>query len=217
MQRFKLTIPIVRWIFDNLIALIFIGNKVDLDLGLPPHIKQIDFEKYPEVRGRVIAFNTVVRFDRSVELVLSANDINILHAEVYREYSTRPVKNKILAELKCFDIQNNEVIILEISSFLYFPSNNHLVSKRAVKFSMENGKLVEYHRFISAFSKNIEHSEYQLVQEEFSSGMIHFILGWQTTDSRNLKSLNQTIKEANPLINKLKSIRVRDNKLVLES
>lgn len=217
MQRFKLTIPIVRWIFDNLIALIFIGNKVDLDLGLPPQIKQIDFEKYPEVRGRVIAFNTAVRFDRSVELVLSANDINILHAEVYREYSTRLVKYKVFESLECFDIQNNEIIISEISPFLYFPSNNPLVSKRAVKFSMENGKLVEYRKFISAFNKNIEHYEYQFVEEKFSSSMIHFIIGWQTTDSRSLKSLNQTIKEANPLIKKLKSIRVRDNKLVLES
>ena len=93
MQRINLNLTILRWIFDNLIALIFIGNKVDLDLGLPPEIKQIHFEKYPEVRGRVIAFNMAVKFDRSVELVLSAEDINILYSEVYLEYSRRPVKN----------------------------------------------------------------------------------------------------------------------------
>ncbi|MGB3637167.1 MAG: hypothetical protein WBA39_06185 [Rivularia sp. (in: cyanobacteria)] len=204
---------------DNLIALIFIRNKVDLDLGLPPELKQINLEKYPEVRGRVIAFNTAVRFDRSVELVLSAEDINVLHAEVYLEYSRRPIKDKILAKLERFDIQNNEMIISEIAPFLFFPSNNPLISKRAVKFVMENGKLVEYRRFITVFNKDINNSEYKLSQKGFLSGLIHFILGSQTTDSRNsLQSIRNKIeKEANPIIKQLKSIRVRDNKLILQS
>ncbi|MBV6626285.1 MAG: hypothetical protein KI793_25690 [Rivularia sp. (in: Bacteria)] len=215
MQRLNFTI--LRWIFDNLIALIFIGNKVDLDLGLPLEIKQIDFEKYPEVRGRVIAFNMAVRFDRSVELVLSAEDINILHAEVYGEYSRRPVKDKILARLEYFEIHNNEIIISEISPFLYFTSNNPLLSKRAVKFYIENGKLVEYCRFISTFNQTIDNSEYQLVNEKLSSGIIHFMLASKTPDCRNLKSLNQITKEASPIIKKLKSIRVRDSQFILES
>jgi len=110
----RLNFTILRWILDNLIALIFIGNKVDFDLGVIPQIKQIYFEKYPEVRGRVISFNMAVRFDRSVELVLSSEDINILYSEVYLEYSKRPVKYKVLAELKYFDIQNNEIIVSKI-------------------------------------------------------------------------------------------------------
>ena len=75
-----LTFTIFKFIIDNLLALIFIGNKVDIDLGLPLQIKQIDLEKYPEVRGRVISFNMAVKFDRSVELILSAEDINILYS-----------------------------------------------------------------------------------------------------------------------------------------
>ncbi len=107
MQRLPITV--LGWSFDNLIALIFIGNKIDLDLGLPP-LKEISIEKYPEVRGRVIAFNTAVRFDRSVELVLSAEDINVLYAEVNLEYLRRPVKYKAFEAFNCFDIQNNEII-----------------------------------------------------------------------------------------------------------
>ena len=217
MQRINLNLTILRWIFDNLIALIFIGNKVDFDLGVTPQIKQIYFEKYPEVRGRIIAFNMAVRFDRSVELFLSAEDINILYSEVYLEYSRRPIKNKALAELKCFDIQNNEIIVSEISSFLYFTSNNPLTSQRAVKFDIDNGKLVEYRKFISSFNQNIENSEYQLIKEKFSSGLIHFIIGSKTPNCRNLKSLNQIIKAANPIIKNLKSIIVRENKLILKS
>lgn len=209
----------LRWIFDNLLALIFIGNKVDSDLGIPTEIKQIDFEKYPEVRGRVIYFNTAVRFDRSVELVLSAEDINILYSQVHLEYSKRPVKYKVFEGLNYFYIENNEIIISEISSFIYFPSNNPLLSKQAVKFDIENGKIVEYRKFISTFNQNIDNSEYKLVNKTFSSGLIHFILGSQTIDRRkSLQSMRGKIgKEANPIIKKLKSIRVRDNKLILES
>ncbi len=215
MQRLPITV--FRWSFDNLIALIFIGNKIDLDLGLPL-LKEISIEKYPEVRGRVIAFNTAVRFDRSVELVLSAEDINVLYAEVNLEYLRRPVKYKAFEALNCFDIQNNEIIISEISTFLFFTSNNPLLSQRAVKFEIENGQLVEYRRFISSFNKNIDNSEYKPSQKGFSSGMIHFILGSKTLDSNNsLRSLNQIRKEANPIIKKLKSIRVIDNKLILQS
>lgn len=210
---------ILRWIFDNLLSLIFIGNKVDSDLGIPTEIKQIDFEKYPEVRGRVIYFNTAVRFDRSVELVLSAEDINILYSQVHLEYSKRPVKYKVFEGLNYFDIENNEIILSEISSFLYFTSNDPLVSKQAVQFNIKNGQLVEYRRFISTFNKNINNSEYQLVKEKFSSGLIHFILGSQTIDNRKSLQLmrQRIIKEANSIIKKLKSIRVRDNKLILES
>ncbi|BAY87395.1 hypothetical protein NIES267_69170 [Calothrix parasitica NIES-267] len=217
MQRLNLTI--LRLMFDNLIALIFIGNKIDLDLGLPPEIKQIDFEKYPEVRGRVIAFNMAVKFDRSVELALSAEDINILYSEAHLEYSKRPVKYKGFTELKYFDIQNNEITVSEISPFLYFTSNDPLLSKRAVKFNLENGKIIEYRKFISTFNQDIDNSEYQLVDKTFSSGMIHFILGSQTSDSRkSFQSIRSKIgKEANPIIKKLKSIKVRDNKLILES
>lgn len=158
MQRLPITV--LRWFFDNLIALIFIGNKIDLDLGLPSELKEISIEKYPEVRKRVIAFNTAVRFDRSVELVLSAEDINVLYAEVNLEYLRRPVKYKAFETFNCFDIQNNEIIISEISTFLFFTSNNPLLSQRAVKFDIENGQLVEYRRFISSFNKNIDNSEY---------------------------------------------------------
>ena len=214
-----LTFTIFKFIIDNLLALIFIGNKVDIDLGLPLQIKQIDFEKYPEVRGRVISFNMAVKFDRSVELILSAEDINILYSEIYLEYSKRPVKNKIFAELKYFDIQNDEIIVSEISSFLYFTSNNPLISQRAVKFDIDKGQFVEYLRFISTFSQNIDNSEYQLVKENFSSGMIHFILGSQTIDGRkSLQSMRSKIgKEAIPIIQKLQSIKVRNNQLILVS
>ncbi|WP_414622225.1 hypothetical protein [Calothrix sp. CCY 0018] len=205
--------------FDNLIALIFIGNKVDLELGLPPELKEISVKKYPEVRGRVIAFNTAVRFDRSVELVLSADDINVLYAEVYLEYLRRPIKHKAFESLDCFDIKNNEVLISEISPFLFFTSNKSLINRRAVKFAIENGKLIEYRRFITVFSKNIDNSEYQLVKKGFSSGLIHFIIGSQTTDSRNsLQSIRKKIgKEPSPIIKNLKSIRAIDNKLILQS
>ncbi|MEM7714668.1 MAG: hypothetical protein AAF349_14020 [Cyanobacteria bacterium P01_A01_bin.68] len=217
MQRLNLTI--LRWTFDNLIALIFIGNKIDLDLGLPSQIKQIDFEKYPEVRGRIIAFNMAVKFDRSVELSLSAEDINILYSEAHLEYSKRPVKYKGFEELKYFDIQSNEIIISEISPFLYFTSNDSLISKRAVKFNLENGKIIEYRKFISRFNQDIDSSEYQLVDKTFSSGMIHFILGSQTSDNRNsFQSVRCKIgKEASPIIKKLQSIKVRNNQLILES
>ena len=49
--------------------------------------------------------------------------------------------------------------------------------------------------------------------------MIHFILGSQTIDGRkSLQSMRSKIgKEANPIIKKLKSIKVRDNKFILES
>ena len=214
----RLTLTILLWLFDNLIALIFIGNKVDLDLGLPP-LKEISIEKYPEVRGRVIAFNTAVRFNRSVELILSAEDINVLYAEVNLEYLRRPVNYKAFEAFNCFDIQNNEIIISEISTFLFFTSNNPLLSQRAVKFNIENGEVVEYRRFISSFNKNIDSSEYKLSQKGFSSGIIHFILGSKTLENLNsLKSIREQIgKEANPIIQKLKSIRVIDNKLILQS
>ncbi|MEO1431446.1 MAG: hypothetical protein AAFV71_20780 [Cyanobacteria bacterium J06633_8] len=217
MQRLNLTI--LKLILDNLLSLIFIGNKFDSDLGIPTEIKQINADKYPEVRGRVIAFNMAVKFDRSVELVLSAEDINILYSQVHLEYSKRPVKYKGFSELKYFYIQNNEIIISEISPFLYFTSNDPLVSKQAVKFEIKNGQLVEYRKFISTFNQNIDNSEYQLVNKTFSSGLIHFILGSQTIDRRkSLQLMRKKVgKEANPIINKLKSIRVRDNKLILES
>ncbi|MEL7246176.1 MAG: hypothetical protein AAGM40_28150 [Cyanobacteria bacterium J06573_2] len=217
MQRLNLTI--LSWILDNLLALIFIGNKVDLDLGIPPQIKQIDFEKYPDVRGRVIAFNMAAKFDRSVELVLSAEDINILYSEVYLEYLKRPVKYKVFAELKCFDIQNNEIIVSKISPFFYFTSNKPLLSQRAIQLDIENGQIIEYRKCITIFNQEIENSEYQLVEKPFSSSLIRFILGSQTIDGRkSLQSMRSKVgKEANPIIKKLKSIRVRDNKLILES
>ena len=217
MQRLNFTI--LRWMFDNLIALIFIRNKVDLDLGIPLQIKQIDFEKYPEVRGRVIAFNMAAKFDRSVELVLSAEDINILYSLVHLEYSKRPVKYKSFEGVNYFDIQNNEIIVSEISPFFYFTSNKPLLSQRAIKFHIENGKIVEYRRFISTYNQEIENSEYQLVEKPFSSSLIHFILGSQTIDYRkSLQSMRSKVgKEASPIIKKLKSIRVRDNQLILES
>ncbi|MGB3655351.1 MAG: hypothetical protein WBA41_29660 [Rivularia sp. (in: cyanobacteria)] len=93
------------------------------------------------------------------------------------------------------------------------------MSQRAVKFEIENGQLVEYRRFISSFNKSIDSSEYKLSQKGFSSGIIHFILGSKTPDNRNsLQSIRKQIeKEANPIIQKLKLIRVRDNKLILQS
>ncbi len=102
---------------------------------------------------------------------------------------------------------------------LFFTSNNTLLSQRAVKFEIENGQVVEYRRFISSFNKNIDNSEYKLSQKGFSSGIIHFIIASKTPDNRNsLQSIREQIgKEANPIIKKLKSIRVRDNKLILQS
>ena len=122
-------------------------------------------------------------------------------------------------KLDFFDIQYNEIIISEISPFFYFTSNKPLLSKRAVKFNLENGKILEYRKFISQFNQEIENSEYQLVKKHFSSGLIHFILGSQTSDSRkSFQSIISKIgKEANPIIKKLKSIKVRDNKFILES
>lgn len=209
----------LRWFCDNLLALIFIGNKVDSDLGITTEIKQINADKYPEVRGRVIDFNTAARFDRSVELVLSAEDINILYVEIYLEYLRRPIKNKILEGFKYFDIQNNEIIISEILPFLFFSSNNPLITKKAVKFEIKNGQMLEYYRIIRTFHKNIENSEYQLHLRGFSSDIIYFILGSQTIDSRKpLQSMREQIrKEANPIIKKLKLIQVRDNTLILQS
>lgn len=209
----------LRLFFDNLLALIFIGNKVGLDLGIPSEIKQINADKYPEVRGRVIAFNTAVRFDRSEKLVLSAEDINILYVEIYLEYLSGPIKNKILQGFKYVDIQNNEIIISEILPFFFFSSNSPLMVQEAVKFVVENGKLIEYSRIIKTFYKNIENSEYNPNKTYFSSDIIHFILASQTIDSRkSLQSMRQRIgKEANPIIKKLKSIQVRDNKLILQS
>ena len=49
--------------------------------------------------------------------------------------------------------------------------------------------------------------------------MIHFILGSQTIDGRkSLQSMRSKIgKEAIPIIQKLQSIKVRNNQLILES
>ena len=214
----RINLNILLWIVDNLIALIFFGGKSDLELGLPPELKQISVEKYQEVRGRVIAFKTSILFNKSAKLVLFADDINTLYLEFYLQYLKRPTKYKAFERVKCFDIQDDKFFMSEISSFLFFPFNNSLSDKEEIKFTLENGKLVEHRKVIKLFNKNIYNSEYEIVPENFSSGIIHYIIASKNLDDQNsLKSINEIIKEANPIIKKIKSIRVTNNKLILES
>jgi hypothetical protein len=214
-----LNMNIFIWIFDNFIALIFFGSKIDLELGLPSELQGISVEKYQEVRGRVIAFKTSILFDKSVELVLTSDDINALYRELYLEYSKRPIKDKVFQRFSYFDIQDDEVIICEIFPFLFFPFNNSLTSKKNMKFTVQNGQIVQYRKFISMLNKMVYNSEYKLVPKKFSSGMINFILGFKTPDFQNSLELilEQIPTEASSTIKKLKSIRVINNKLILQS
>jgi hypothetical protein len=216
-----LNFNILLWIVDNLISLIFLSNKIDIELGLPDKLKKISFEKYQEVRGRVLAFKTSVLFDKNAELVLTASDINALHLEVYLEYLKEAIINKSGSGVKCFDIQDDEVIMEEIFSFFVFKFKKHLYIQKGIKFILQDGKVYESHRLISHFNKIISRSNHTPVEDYVSSNIIDFILGSKTEGICTQKLLESkrttNRKEANTTVRKLKSIRVRNNKLILES
>ncbi|NJR17289.1 MAG: hypothetical protein HC785_17300 [Calothrix sp. CSU_2_0] len=127
-----LNFDILLWIVDNLISLIFLSNKIDTELGLPEKLTKISFEKYQEVRGRVLAFKTSVLFDKNAELVLTANDINALQLEVYLEYLKEPIINKAGGRIMCFDIRDDEVIMEKIFPFFVFKFKKHLYIQKVL-------------------------------------------------------------------------------------
>jgi|GEM_PF-6362495 hypothetical protein len=216
-----LNIDIFFWIVDNLISLIFWSNKIDTELGLPDKLKQIHFEKYQEVKGRVLAFKTSVLFDKKAQLVLTASDINALHLEVYLEYLKKPIINKAGNRLTCFDIRDNEVIMEEVFSFFVFKFKKHLYIQKGINLTLQDGKVYESHRLISTFNKVVYSSNYKPVEDYVSSNIIDFILGSKSEDIFTPKLLEpkriKNRKEADATIRKLKSIKVRDDKLILES
>ncbi|MBW4671447.1 MAG: hypothetical protein KME60_29500 [Cyanomargarita calcarea GSE-NOS-MK-12-04C] len=216
-----LNIDILLWIVDNLISLVFYSNKIDTELGLPDKLKEISFEKYQEVRGRVLAFKTSVLFDENTELILTASDINALHLEVYLEYLKEPIINKTGSRLTCFDIQDDEVIMEEIFPLFVFKFKKHLYIQKGIKFTLQDGKVYESYRLISNFNKVVYSFNYKPVESYLSSNIIDFILGYKSEDIFTTKLLEskriKNSKEADATVRKLKSIRVRDNKLILES
>jgi hypothetical protein len=220
-RLFPLNINILLWIVDNLISLVFWSNKIDAELGLPDKLKKISFEKYQEVRDRVLAFKTSVLFDKNAEVILTASDINALHLEVYLEYLKEPIINKAGNRLTCFDIQDNEVIMEEIFPFFVFKFKTHLYIQKGIKFTLQDGKVYESHRLISNFNKVVYSSNYKPVEDYVYSNIVDFILGYKSGDIFTPKLLEskriKNRKEADATVRKLKSIRVRDNKLILES
>ncbi|NJL63048.1 MAG: hypothetical protein HC903_15950 [Methylacidiphilales bacterium] len=86
---------------------------------------------------------------------------------------------------------------------------------------MQDGKVYESHRLISNFNQIVSSSNYKHVEDYVSSNIIDFILGYKSEDLFTPKLLEskriKNRKEADATVRKLKSIRVRDKKLILQS
>jgi hypothetical protein len=110
----------------------------------------------------------------------------------------------------------------EIFSFFVFKFKKHLYIQKGIKFTLQNGKIYESHRLISHFNKIISRSNHTPVEDYVSSNIIDFILGSKTEGICCTQKLFESKritnrKEANITVRKLKSIRVSNNKLILES
>lgn len=199
---FRIFLPpnFVLWILDNFIVLIFFGSKVKPKAGLPDNLKEITWKKYQAIRRRVIEFNTNVLFNKSVDLLLTSDEINILHYYRYDEYSNMTNKEKAFEMVQYYEIKNNELIEIQEYPFLFF-NKKPIESKTAIKFTLNNGKVSKETKILVIINHSIHNPKYIPNEKIESSNLIYFILG----------------SFAEPIVQKLKAIKIENNQLILSS
>lgn len=207
----SLTLPIFLWIVDNSIALLLFGNRVKTEIPLPNEIQQVTPESYRQVKQRIIAFKTSLLFDRRTELILSEYDINALLWKNYDRFLKEANRGKAFNTIKHYKIQDNELIEIESNCFLCF-RHQPLSVKVGLKFSIEKGKLIEMQRYLEAYHRKIN-SNYFKNDSKFRSSLIDYI--FSVSNQTNSRKTNKI--EVTKTLQKIKSIVIRDNQLILSS
>ncbi len=204
------------WVIDNLVSVIF-SRTDNSSQNLPEEIKTVTEEKYYEVMSRIIDFRTKILFSVDAEIILSASDINATFKFHYDNYSSRTLKDKAFDVLYFFDVEEGEIIMYEASLFLIFGFRPLFVKKK-LKFELINGEIHEFKKTINFFGSEIKSDKYVLVKNEFSTSLIYRILTSpesNSVDSCKKSTIASSRVIAEPLIKKIKLIRISDKNLIL--
>jgi hypothetical protein len=196
------------WLIDNYIATKFLKNIFDEDRGLAKaYIETLEFDA---TFSKILEFRFAILFDRSIEIRLSSKEINSIFKKIFEAYSVLPLADKAFYSIEIFEIQDEEIIVNEITYFFILPLQS-LMSRKTVKIEIIDGKVEE-------FFNNL------YVREQFQTHLIDYILGLSATSLDGAIGLDliysyrsKAQKASKPLISKIKEIKIVDNMLVLKS
>lgn len=202
---------------DKCIIIRFFWNKVNVKVSLPNNLRKITGQQYQAIIKRIIEFKTNVLLDKSVDLLLTADEINILHYNLYNSYHVLIAKDPrfVFLCVEYYDIIDNELIKIQRFPLLFFKLQQlELKDKTAIKFTLSNGKVLEEEKKLVVFNQFFPYTNYEAV-EKHPSQLIHFILN--SSDETMTMDREQIRKSVDSTVQKLKAIKIQNNKLILSS
>ncbi|MCY6493934.1 hypothetical protein [Leptolyngbya sp. GGD] len=214
---------ILLWILDNLSALLFSKEHKNPQRGLPKNLMSILVEEneYYQLQSRITAFKASLSFGSSNEIKLTSRDINLSLRNMYSRNFEQKFHERAFDRVEIFDIEQGEIVAKEFLSFLLLDIQPICVSKKTIKFELQNGEILELQMQSHGIAGHDVEPRYTPISNEFSSNLIYRILSSSTLDSAERCSVGspriQSRTIAAPLVCNLKQICVINDELILRS
>lgn len=197
-------------ILDKELSFKFNDNK-NRDSGLPAELENLSMEKYYEVFERIRSFKRELKNNQKATLKLSSEELNLLGIFRYKRYSEETEKHKSWSTIGYYEIKNNILIGKTIYN-LYFFTRKMWRNEACIHLWVEDGVIKQKKKVIYKLNQEYDDDEYKEVSGFDQSRLINFIfLPYHRTGI----SIRKLDPETASIIEKIKSIDVMENKLVI--
>ncbi|MGL5943479.1 MAG: hypothetical protein ACRC2S_24555 [Waterburya sp.] len=197
-------------ILDKELSFRFNDNK-NRDSGLPPELENLSMEKYYEVFERIRSFKREVKNNQKATLKLSSEELNLLGIFRYKYYSEQTEKHKSWSKTGYYEIRNNILIGKTIYN-LYFLTRKMWRDEVCIHIWVEDGIIKQKKKVIYKLNQEYDGDEYKEVSSVHQSKLINFIFLPYHRTGISIRNLDP---ETASIIEKIKSIDVIENKLVI--
>ena len=198
------------YILDSELSFKFNDNK-SRDSGLPVELEQLSIDKHYEIYNCIREFVLKVRDNQPATLKLSSADINHLGIGGYKKFSQQTEKYKCWNIIYYYEIRDNTLIRKKICN-LYFFTRKMWRNETCIYFYIENNLVKQKQKVIYKLNQKYENDEYREVHRFEKSKLIESIFTPKYVIKNSLRKLDS---ETAYIISKLKSIEVKENKLVI--